>query len=403
MRIRLSPIHRLLALFLLGGGLSVGVFAGSLDVGALAKEVLIVGGGPDLKHNQVAIESNVRYAYRLLPKGASARILFTNGDPSSSNVLYEDSKQAAQYRKPNLPRLDGPSSPDRLRSELADLGSRLQADPTHPALLYFTGHGSGSPETRYANNHYDLWNDKAYYVSDLAASLQSFPKATPIVLVMVQCFSGAFGNVLFEMGNPNGALVDRRICGFFAASPDRMAAGCTPEVNEANYRDFTGYFFGALTGTDRVGKPVTGADYNHDGKVGMNEAFAFALIHDESIDTPVCTSDVFLRHFTKTPDAEIMKTPFSDVRTWARPEQLAALDGLSDSLGLSGEDRIGQAFEAFKRIEQDSENVKDARTIRFVRLCKTVVLDHQLRATWDAETDRRYRELLDEESKNPMK
>ena len=40
---------------------------------------------------------------------------------------------------------------------------------------------------------------------------------------------------------------------------------------------------------------MSGADYNHDGRVGMDEAFAYSLIHDTSIDVPVCTSDIYLR------------------------------------------------------------------------------------------------------------
>ena len=53
-----------------------------------------------------------------------------------------------------------------------------------------------------------------------------------------------------------------------------MAAGCTPEINEAEYQDFSSHFFAALTGRDRVGRAVTGADYNQDRRVSMDEAFA---------------------------------------------------------------------------------------------------------------------------------
>ena len=42
---------------------------------------------------------------------------------------------------------------------------------------------------------------------------------------MVQCFSGAFGNLLFQGGDPNGALVDRDIAGFFATVNSARSAG----------------------------------------------------------------------------------------------------------------------------------------------------------------------------------
>ena len=130
---------------------------------------------------------------------------------------------------------------------------------------------------------------------ELAAHIATLPPEVPVTLVMVQCFAGAFGNLVFTGGDPKAAAVEREIAGFFAATREREAAGCTPEVNEAEYHDFTSYFFAALTGRDRVGRAVTGADYNQDGKVGMDEAYTYSLIHDVSIDVPVCTSDVYLR------------------------------------------------------------------------------------------------------------
>src|SRR5262249_5006469 len=156
-----------------------------------------------------------------------------------------------------------------------------------PVLLYFTGHGSPAPNGNLDNNQFDLWGGHLA-VRDLAARIATLPADVPVTLVMVQCFSGAFGNLVFTGGAPRLAPVPRQLAGFFATTRDRPAAGCTPEVNEAEYHDFTSYFFAALTRQDRVGRPVTGADYNHDGRVGMDEAFAFSLIHDASIDVPVC-------------------------------------------------------------------------------------------------------------------
>src|SRR5258708_3063238 len=43
---------------------------------AISPRVLIVGGGPDLHNNQVAIESNVRYVGHLLPQATSRLTLF---------------------------------------------------------------------------------------------------------------------------------------------------------------------------------------------------------------------------------------------------------------------------------------------------------------------------------------
>src|SRR2546422_8796326 len=61
--------------------------------GAAAQDLrtLIVGGGPEPQHNQVAIERNVYYVSHLLPAAAPRWILFAGGDPAARNVVYEES------------------------------------------------------------------------------------------------------------------------------------------------------------------------------------------------------------------------------------------------------------------------------------------------------------------------
>jgi hypothetical protein len=328
--------------------------------------------------------------------------LFADGRLDSRTVLYKNSRNADTYRRTEIERLDGPAQLDSVKGELASLSGRLANDPGEPVLLYFTGHGSPD-EPHYNNNRYDLWGSGELTVRQLAESVQSFPVSNPVVLVMVECFSGAFGNVIFENGQPNGPLSDHPICGFFASVPQRMAAGCTPNVNEADYRDFTGYFFAALSGTDRLGRPVVGADYNHDGRIGMDEAFAYTLLHDDSIDTPVCTSDVFLRRFVRTPDEQVFATPFSSVQRWASPGQRAALDGLASRLHYEGEGCLHDAYDDFQRTNSDSETDRAVRLIRFVRLAKSIALAHELRATGGEPIRRRFEALVRMESGNPLR
>jgi hypothetical protein len=363
--------------------------------------VLIVGGGPDRRNNQVAIESNVRYVNHILPSDAQTRVLFANGDPSSKNVLCEDENNRPYYRAPNLPRLDGPAEYTSFKSEIAGIARKPEGSPL---LLYFTGHGSPDEDSKYDNNVYDLWRDGELSVRDLARNLDSLPRSTPVTLVMVECFSGAFANLLFEGGSPAGSLVSRPVCGFFASVPQRMAAGCTPEINEADYKDFTGYFFAALAGVDRMGRKITGADYRHDGHIGMDEAYAYALIHDDSIDTPVCTSDVFLRHFVTAPDEKVLSTPYSAVRAWASPPQRAALDALASDLQLQGDGGLREGFDRFMRVDvEDTDDLSDVHLIRFVRLGKSVVLGHMLMATGSQDLKNRYQALLRLEAGNPLR
>lgn len=334
-----------------------------LDAAGGTLRTLILGGGPDLRHNQVAIERNVSYVSRLLPAGSPRFTLFADGDATSETVLFEEQPKVLppgerifgmlfrgrgqgetsvlRYRAPQLGRLDGPSN----RTSVNRGFEWLRQQEGGPVLLYFTGHGSQARGGNLDNNNYDLWGSEKLSVRDLATQIATLPSQVPVTLVMVQCFSGAFGNVLFEGGDPAAAAIDRKIAGFFAAPRERTAAGCTPEVDEAEYHDFTSYFFAALSGRDRVGRKVTGADYNRDGQVGMDEAFAYSLAHDVSIDVPVATSDVFLRRGTTPSNEEIFRTSYSQVLRWATPAQQAALDELSSALKLTGENRLAEGYQ----------------------------------------------------------
>ena len=342
--------------------------------------VVLVGSGPDLDYNQVAIESNVRYLNRLLPVAANRTVLFADGNPESKTVLYEEdfsrlpvgeylfeiamhgrneeSKEAhGLYKAPNLgSRCDGANTPNTLRKVLDGVASASTSKPL-PLFLYFTGHGSINPKN-IENNHYDMWGDSTFSVTQLADKLDSLPAQVPVTLVMVQCHSGAFANLIFKGGDPDREATDRDFAGFFAAIKENVAAGCTSELNEDNYRDFTSYFFAALTGRDRLGRKVPSADYNKDGRVGMDEAYAYTLANDRSIDVPVSTSDVFLRKYVAIMgDAEgaLFDAKYRDVLSWATPAQRYALESLSKEAKYSGDDRLRRAYNDMRTGRGQSE------------------------------------------------
>ena len=133
--------------------------------------------------------------------------------------------------------------------------------------------------------------------------------------------------------------------GFFSAQKDQEAAGCSYATERADYQDFSSYFFGALCGRDRFGEKVNGADYDGDGRVSLHEAFCYALIHDRSADTPVCTSDVFLQVRASLPDAAIYGTAYPEAWRAGTPAQRAVLDALSQQLGLDGDARAVAVFD----------------------------------------------------------
>ena len=365
---------------------------------------IVVGGGPDREHNQVALESNVRYVSRLLPPGSYLEVLFGDGANRGRNVQFTDGKNRTRYRRTILAQIDGPSSPAAFRRAI----TAVNGSAASPLLLYFTGHGSPD-DGDYTDNDYDMWNDEGLSVSDLRTQMDRLSPERPKALVMVECFSGAFSDLVFAgaprpaaknaggtgksagtTAAPPARIEDRPLrpnfCGFFASLANREAAGCTPELNEAEYHDFTSYFFAALSGRDRLGRRVTGADFNHDGRVGMDEAYAYTLLHDESIDTPVSTSDTFLRSVCDLRDDDIFATPYSTVLQEATPAQATVLAGLSRKLSLTGEDRLKEAYgEMSNRTRSEDEDNEDeaaeentALWLRFVRTAKTVVLTREV-------------------------
>ena len=324
---------------------------------------LLVGGGPDLQSNAAQIEGHVRFVAGLLRSSSRRVLLFADGKTDGRTVAYADTRPSADARRalailladhdasePVLTRvpkleapLDGPARLHDFHRALATLSAQAGKRPA-PLLLYFAGHGT-QDEKDEANTHYDLWENDELKVRDLTAEIARLPRQVPVVLVMAQCFSGAFANVIFRGGEPDSGLGQGNVVGFFSAQKDREAAGCSYATERADYQDFSSYFFGALCGEDRFGDTVTGADYDGDGMVSLHEAFCYTLIHDRSADTPVCTSDVFLRARVSMPDSAIYGTPYREVQRAATPAQRAVLEALSQQLGLEGEARALAVFD----------------------------------------------------------
>ena len=368
------------------------VFAGACAVGAAScisphaqplpypaskwNRVLIVSGGPDTEYNQYAIESNARYVASLTKNAAWRRILFADGKPTSktiSTVLDTPRTRAAaivawilnfgppdektQLNAPTLRPINAPATPDSITQNIATFAQSVNSKDSQ--LVYFTGHGSPGKNQfgndDYINTQYNSWGDD-FSVRQLARELQKSKSQAPLVLVMVQCYSGGFANVLYQDGDPTKPLWSRDICGFFAAIPDRMAAGCTSQVNERDYQDFTTHFFAALSGVSRDGRKVTGADYDNNGSVSFDEAYAYAQINDDSIDVPLCTSDAFLcQVFPNDAPTGWQKTSFSRLSKDATPSQLAVLGTLGPKVKLSGQDQLAKAYKRMMAFQPEQE------------------------------------------------
>jgi hypothetical protein len=289
-------------------------------------QFLTIGGGYSADGNQVSLEKNVQFYQRLLDDlglgQAPHHLLFADGNSSGRDLHFEPPKARVPYINDMLGLIlgQGDSLGYAYRSHqlqtngtasVASLDRWLEQTPKSLAedrlLIYFSGHGGPGPKKRPGNTIMHLWDEEDIRVVDFAKRLDKLPQATPVLLVMVQCFSGGFANIIFKEGNPKKGLATQIRAGFFATVRDHYAAGCTPDIDEANYQDYSTSFFAALRGTDRLGKSLKKPDYNADGAVSFDEAHAYTVIHSKTIDAPVRSSGIFLRQFASLDGVALAK------------------------------------------------------------------------------------------------
>jgi hypothetical protein len=377
-----------------------------LSTRALARDhFLTIGGGGSPQSNQLSLERNILFYHRVLSglglAGAPHDIYFACGNsdqrdlqisdathpPPRANLLLSqlfgrDGELYESYRPHELKDLKGPANRDSINKWFNATGKRL-ADGDR-LFVYFTGHGSGAPQGQGGgggfrgrsatqpttnpspgarNTTMDLWQDGGMPVKEFTSLLDKLSPRVKVVLIMVQCHSGGFADVIFKDGAPGPVLAEPDRCGFFATWYDRLAAGCTPDTAEENYREYSTYFLAALCGKTRTGEAIEPPDYDHDGVTSLAEAHAYTQITSETIDIPVCTSDVLLRQFSKTKDDKIKDlvtagTTFDRLCDLATPDRRAVLEALSKSLDLKGADRAAAARNLADTISRERRDLE---------------------------------------------
>ncbi len=343
---------------------------------------LTIGGGYSPSGNQVSLEKNVLYMKRMLAKhdlgDAPHAVYFADGSSSGRDLQYLDrgfkipkiNEYLArfvgstkglhnQYRTHGL-ETDGASKSALVAKWFDTQGKKLGAAEDQ-LMVYFTGHGGRGEKKKPHNTVMYLWQDKNLRVSEFVQELDKLPAEVPVTVVMVQCYSGGFANIIFKEGDAAKGLADHTRAGFCATLHTRLAAGCTPDINEANYREYSTYFWEALFGETRLGKPVEQPDYDGDGATSYAEAHAYTILNSSTIDIPVKTSDAFLRHFSRTKNPEKGKkvdglltaeTPYPTLLAKAGVHEKVVMEGLSKELKIGGEHRGKAARDRAKKIEE---------------------------------------------------
>jgi hypothetical protein len=346
---------------------------------------LVLGGGYSPESNQVSLEKNVLLFQKLLgeiyPGGVPAEFYFSDGADPGRDLVFEQPVSAIPqvnlllarvyrqadslgetFRSHAISRLNGACNRPSLDAWFQNQGQSLK--PGDRLLIYVTAHGGKGGKDTPRNTTLHLWGNQELTVKDLAAQLDSLPQSVKVVLVMVQCYAGGFADLIFQNGDDKAPLGREDLCGFFATTHDRPAAGCTTDIEEENYHEYSTYFWEAIRGRTRLDQPVTRPrDLDNDGAVSFAEAHAYTLLESRTVDIPVKTSDAFLRRFSKLQGDKLWAadTVYPDLLATANPLDRAVLEGLSQSLQLSGPNRLAAAqskAEASRKQKQSLENQK---------------------------------------------
>ena len=332
--------------------------------------VLTIGGGYAPSGNQASLEKNVLLFQRVLA-GESDRvhqhdIFFADGKDDAADLQVHDPSQVPlanrlmaelfgstrdlglSYRDHEVTDARSASKPANIKAWFAERGPQMKDGDT--LTIYVTAHGHRSRDrNREYNTSIAMWGNSALKMTEFAKLLDDLDPSVNVVMVMVQCYTGGFSHLMYRGGDPSKGLSPQKRVGFYATVHDRPAAGCTPSVDEANYVEYSTYFWAAIAGTDRSGNSIDPPDYDKDGRVSLEEAHAYTILNADTIDVPVKTSGEYLGTFSRfgKDNDELLQNdePYSVVLKHASPVQKVVLTRLSKKLKLDGENRLVDAWQ----------------------------------------------------------
>jgi hypothetical protein len=333
---------------------------------------LVIGGGYAPSGNQASLEKNVLFFERLLQEqrvepaqqavyfadglatGADLQVRDVEAVPKANQLMAEffgdDDGLGLYYRNHTVPGVRGSTNEANITRWFAEVGPAMQRGDR--LVLYVTAHGARSNDRE---NPYQtaisLWDGDELRVAELVQLLDQLPEGVSVVAIMVQCYTGGFARFIYNGADPAQGLSSQPRCGFFATVHDRVAAGCTPDVDKASYVEYSSYFWEALGGRAQTGEVVAPPDYDGNGRVTFDEAHAYTVLHADTIDLPLRTSGEFLSVESQFADEEhpdllAGEAPYDVVLGLATPPERAILEGLSAELGLEGAGRIEAAEDA---------------------------------------------------------
>ncbi|MBP52440.1 MAG: hypothetical protein CMI27_04780 [Opitutae bacterium] len=360
--------------------------------------LLVWGGGYSPSGNQLSLESNIQYFRKIRPilglENSSMWTLFADGKDLARDLQFNDSNQPIPLINEILSELLGTSedignryrnnrlNPDDNSSNASLsnwLGKSTNQIGPRTNLIYFTGHGGKGTKKHPENTHACLWNNQIIKVSELTSKLDELPEDQACIMVMVQCYSGGFANFIFNDGNFSKGPSGHARAGFFATTFDRVAAGCTPDIQEGDYKEYSTHFWEALCGKSRTGKSILRPDYNGNGRTSLSEAHAYVVIHSDTIDLPIKTSEVFLRNLYPTSrkvekenrNKSLESMEYGRLLEVGSSENRAVFIQLSNQIGIEEEFPYTQTKKKISGWKSQREKVVKEKKIHSDRLKKS--------------------------------
>jgi len=166
--------------------------------------------------------------------------------------------------------VNGPGTKQALEDALDDLKSKLKQDDL--LLIHTNNHGGHNGTESYICTY----SGPDYMASDFASKIGELPSFSDLVVMMEQCHSGGFNDVVIEASN---------------AERTTFAGACTEGKNSIGGADFDPFardWIAAFAGSDPYGAALlSDPDYDHSGRISAREAFAYADDVHDSYDSPV--------------------------------------------------------------------------------------------------------------------
>ncbi|HEX5655571.1 MAG TPA: hypothetical protein VFX59_00180 [Polyangiales bacterium] len=350
---------------------------------------LAFGGGSDPLSNQVSLAQDLELASRsfagrgmmLFASGARAPVAILRSEERASSVRLAVSRvlgpagaEGIRYQPTTLA-VDAPATRELV---LDALRGALQT-PGEPLLILAASHGERGEVARQSS--LALWGGWGVSVEDVAELLDREESVRPTRLVVTACYGGGFAELAFVGADPQRGERAPTHCGLFAAPWDDESSGCDPDANRVRQESFTIHFLSALRGEDRNGRRAE-IDLDHDGKVSLLEAHAWARIHARSFDVPTTTSGRYLREHA----------PTNGAGRALEPEEQSVITALSTELELDDERAARSKLRELERILDDAATLLDDAqagsddtytALRIALLERWPLLDH----SWDPEAE----------------